>query len=303
MKKVIILLVACLWFHSTPSRGTTKTVQIIASNGPLLYIAKRIGGTFVHVTPLSKSHSRTWEPGSTATSRMEKADLILLNGADFEPWYRNLNIDKAKLVKTAEVFRSQWLISDIHVIDRTHGQSTQSGYNPYVWLSPRFAKLQAIAIERAILKIVYDRSIERAAETLYLELDELDAQYRRLAQFSSRYKIMAAQTTFAYISQHYDLDFVNQYIDPLVPLNIDHKDLLAKILSPYKGSPIIWDKAPNEELQKFLEAKLQISSFTLDSGVQSKDLVQLLRSNLSELSKALGVHPQYTLSKRPEETR
>jgi len=77
------------------SGGTTSAsdrMQVVATIYPLYYFSSEIGGDLAKVTMLipDNSEPHSWEPTASDMIVVDRADVLVYNGAGFEPWLPNL---------------------------------------------------------------------------------------------------------------------------------------------------------------------------------------------------------------------
>lgn len=93
--------------EASSSQATeSKKLTVYASTDPIYDFTKRIGGDHIEVKDLMEGivDAHHWEPTPQLLVEMNKADLLLLNGAGFESWYEKLkaSLDEKKVVDLDE---------------------------------------------------------------------------------------------------------------------------------------------------------------------------------------------------------
>ena len=106
---VVIALAACSDKKEESAQTGTKTPIVCVSNYPLKYFVERIAVSEVEVHfPIPEEDDPAfWKPKPEDVSLMQKADLIILNGASYESWLENVSLSQAKLVDTSADFRER----------------------------------------------------------------------------------------------------------------------------------------------------------------------------------------------------
>ena len=130
-KKILWPLVLSLILWSCGEKKAEKEKQVIeaeiipsvfVSNYPLEYFVQRIAGDKVETISFYKEveEPTTWEPGEVEINALQEADLVLLNGASFEPWAMMLSLPQSKLVITTAAVEDQ-LLEEKQTVSHSHG--------------------------------------------------------------------------------------------------------------------------------------------------------------------------------------
>jgi len=133
--KFFLLFLICLSLNSGCSdRGKrvedhvidTKPV-IFVSNYPLYYFVDRLTQASVKIYFPAKEFNDPayWMPNEKEITKIQQADLIILNGASYEKWSSKVAIPESKLVITSNAFSDQFINQDRNVT-HNHGPSGDS---------------------------------------------------------------------------------------------------------------------------------------------------------------------------------
>ncbi len=95
------------------SRGPGRPL-VYASNYPLQYFAERISAPLVDVRfPVPASEDPAfWKPAPEDVLALQQADLVVLNGASYESWLKNVSLPASRLVDTSEGFKEQLIAEE-----------------------------------------------------------------------------------------------------------------------------------------------------------------------------------------------
>lgn len=133
----------------------------------------------------SKDDSANWRPGADDVAKLQAADLILLSGANYEPWAAQLSLPRSRLVNTSDDYKDQLVVVGDSVAHQhgPNGRETGTDVAWATWLDPELAVLQVRAIEDAVCKLLPDASklIVQRSNALSAELEELDQRIETLA--------------------------------------------------------------------------------------------------------------------------
>jgi zinc/manganese transport system substrate-binding protein len=125
---------------SAPARHEGR-VQVVAAESLWGDIAGQIGGRHVDITsilnnPSQDPHEYESSVGDAAT--VSRADLVIVNGADYDPFMnRLLGVDR----KSARA-----------VVTVSKAVGVQNGANPHLWYRPAYVQRAAAAIEAALIR-------------------------------------------------------------------------------------------------------------------------------------------------------
>ena len=152
MKKIIsLLLVIPMLFtigcskENESDQNSEGKIKIYTSIYPVYDFAKKVGGDKVDVTNLvpAGTEPHDWEVSTSDIVNLEKADMLIYNGAGIENWtdkvINTLENKDIVYVKTSEGL-------DIHKVSEEDSHSheedghSHGSYDPHTWLSIKNAK-------------------------------------------------------------------------------------------------------------------------------------------------------------------
>ncbi|MEQ8764881.1 MAG: metal ABC transporter substrate-binding protein [Planctomycetota bacterium] len=232
---------------------------------PTTYFTERIGGQWVRVTcPVPEDADPIfWQPSRDDLANYQKADLIIVNGAEFEKWVSGASLPSSRIVDTAKRFEDQFVkfetTSHRH---GTQGEHTHEGIDGHTWLDPVLAREQAKEIESALTRR-FSRHAEPfrlAALGLYGDLEKLHKRLLKSAKDIQSVQLLASHPAYNYLAQRYDWNIQNFDLDPKAPLEPEQIEAL-KLAIPESGRAILlWESAPLEESAAKLKDELGLAS-------------------------------------------
>ena len=227
MKKIIsLLLVIPMLFTigcSKENKGNENSegkIKIYTSIYPLYDFAKKVGGDKVDVINLvpAGTEPHDWEISTSDIVSLEKADMLIYNGAGIENWtdkvISTLENKDIVYVKTSEGL-------DIHKIDDKDSQEdneyNHGSYDPHTWLSIKNAKQEMENIKNALVKYDSDNAdyYEDNYEKYAKKFDELDKKYSDTLGPIKNKTIIVAHEAFGYLCEEYDIN--QEGIEGLTP--------------------------------------------------------------------------------------
>ncbi len=195
-------------------------LQVISSFYPLHEFSQNVGQEKVDVTllvPVGVA-PHDWGPTIKDVQRMQKSDLIIINGIGFENWVDNL-----------EETDYQGVIVDTSngILDKNLGQEqiNFSG-DPHIWLNPVYAKIQVQNIANAFSdsdpknQQYYQLNAAKYIE----ELEFLDLKIRNELSDCNQ-DFVAFHDAFSYFADEYNL---NQHT--IISSNSPHGEATARTL-------------------------------------------------------------------------
>ena len=207
----------------------SNKIRAIASFYPLYEFAQRVGQDKVDVKLLVPEgvEPHDWEPTIQDVQKMQKADLIIINGIGFENWVDSLEDMNYQgiVVDTSDGIIERKILEDLndHEGEDEHGH--ESG-DPHIWLNPVLAKTQVQNIADSFSKFDPNNKdfYQTNAENYNDELTLLDSTIKKdLSECSSDF--IAFHDAFSYFADEYDL---TQHT--IISSNDPHAEPTAKTL-------------------------------------------------------------------------
>ncbi|MCI1219692.1 MAG: zinc ABC transporter substrate-binding protein [Bifidobacterium sp.] len=111
------------------------TISVVASINQWASVAKELGGSHVDVSSIMSNtnvEAHDYEPSTSDVAKISKAEVVVVNGADYDPW----------ALKAAES-------AGATVVNAAEAGGIKEGDNPHVWFSAAVRKATADAITKA----------------------------------------------------------------------------------------------------------------------------------------------------------
>ena len=198
----------------------SSKLQVISSFYTLHEFSQNVGQEKVDVTLLVPVgvEPHDWGPTIKDVQRMQKSDLIIINGIGFENWVDNL-----------EETNYQGVIIDTSngILDKNLGQEhTSTSGDPHIWLNPVYAKIQVQNIANAFSNSdPKNQQYYQSNAAKYIEeLDQLDSKISNELS-DCNLDFVAFHDAFSYFAYEYNL---NQHT--IISSNSPHGEATAKTL-------------------------------------------------------------------------
>lgn len=245
-------------------------------------------------------NSRGWRPTRSAIEKLQRGRLLVLSGADWEPWLQQISFPQSRLLDVSEGFEERL----IHLPDvETHrhgsgGLHSHPGYVSQTWLSAGMFLQQLQALELELSKRLPDLELQNAGR-LREQLRELSAETERLRERWSElslqvisdgpeYEYLLRDTGWQSTRLHWPRDEE--------PAEADWQELRTALDDNADGKRtlVLLHAGRSESTEsKLREQGVQVVRIDLCEQIDSEhSVVQRLRGNLQRLATALDVFAQ-----------
>ena len=214
---------------NSPSNNSTNEnskLQVVASATFLYEFSQNIGKEMIDVTLLVPmgADPHDWEPTIRDTERLQKADMIIVNGIGYEHWLNSLElsdiagilVDTSNGISTLDSANHDEEKHDDHAKEDGHddhakedGHDDEDNHNhgvldPHIWLNPVFAQLQVKNIANALSNSdPTNKNYYQSNAAIYnQELDLLDSKIRTELS-GCKTDFITFHDAFSYFSKEY----------------------------------------------------------------------------------------------------
>jgi len=205
---VIIPLISFVVFSSDSiqfKKTNESKLQVISSFYPLHEFSQNIGKEKVDAKLLVPVgiEPHDWEPTIKDVQKMQKSDLIIINGIGFENW-----VDKLYEMNYQGVVvdTSIGIIKNMDEESSIPKESYDESGDPHIWLNPVFAKIQVQNIADAFSDSDPENRqyFQENAANYINELDLLDSKIRNELS-GCNHDFIAFHDAFSYFADEYGL--------------------------------------------------------------------------------------------------
>ncbi|WP_427051343.1 metal ABC transporter solute-binding protein, Zn/Mn family [Paenibacillus sp. TC-CSREp1] len=251
---------------STPAE-TEQKLNVQVSFYPMYEFTKNVAGDLadVHTLVPAGMEPHDWEPTPQDMASIEKADVLVYNGAGMESWIDQVK-DSLSSSKLIQVEASQGISireggeEEEHDHDHDHADEAASGehdhaddaavkdghdhaeasseehdhdhdhggLDPHVWLSPALAIKEVRNIEAGLAKAAPQHAdqFKQNADAYVAKLEALDQDFKAAVKDSKRKDFITQHAAFAYLAQEYGLQQV-----PIAGLSPEQEPSAAQMAS------------------------------------------------------------------------
>ena len=289
---LLVLIFGCGKEKSKPEEvSASGTLSVYVVNYPLKYFAERIGGDSVKVSfpAPADDDPAYWSPGPDVITAYQRADLVLLNGADYAKWISKVSMPSSKMIDTSGSFTDR-LIELEDQTTHSHGPEGEHAHHGWAfttWLDPTLAVEQARAIKDVLSARVPDRKIEFANRFAELEKDllDIDRQLKDILLENSQHPVVFSHPVYQYFDRRYKLHAMSVHWEPDETPTEDMWAELEKMLTEHPARWMIWEGEPTADAVTRLKG-LGVFSVVFDpcgNAPESGDFLSVMRSNILNL--------------------
>lgn len=257
-------------------------IVAIASFYPLYEFTKEIGGDKVDVSLLVPKgvEPHDWEPSIRDIQRIEKAELIIINGNGFENWVKKIDSSKISIINSGKSF----------------GWFTGKKAEPvdfHYWVNPLSAKLQVQAIADGLIKIDPENTnyYKNRKNDYDLKLDELNIKIKTELNGCKK-DFITFHDSFSYFANEYDLNqhVIIQSNDPHNELTLKKLENIIKLAKSLEINIIFAEEGINQRTLQVIADEINGKVLVLSSieiMLDDSSYIKKMENNLSNLKEAL----------------
>jgi len=293
-----VLVVPALLAACGPGADETADVGkpvVYTTFYPTTYFTERIGGDLVSVVcPLPADEDPIfWEPDEKTVAKYQLADLIVVNGAEFEKWVGMSSLPESITVDSARRLEDDLIVFE-HAITHSHGTAgahEHKGIDGHTWLDPENAKIQAEAILEGLKALLPDHEAELQAryDALAADLDGLGAELTRLTKAYHDQPILASHPAYNYLARRYGWTVVNLALDPETMPDEETFTNIAAIVGEHPARYILWESEPTKEIAAAMKERFGLTSvvFSPCEREGDEDYLATMKANVKRLEPVL----------------
>ncbi len=280
----ILFLTLLIWAVSLPAYAE-KALTVYGFNYPLTYFAKRIGGNHAKVVfPVPPQvDPASWAPDTTTIQAIQKADLIILNGAGYDRWTSKVSLPMLRIVDTSRAFKYN-LIEVESNVTHSHGPRGEHSHAhsaSTTWLDFSQAALQARAIWKAFAKKApeHKAKLTKNFELLKNDLLALDGHN------TSDIPVLVSLPIYQYLARRYQLYTHNVFLAPDTDPSTINWQKIEKTALQHRAHWIIWPQAPLPMSRQHLD-DIQVKSVIFSPcsmPPKQGDFITVMQQNIKNL--------------------
>jgi zinc transport system substrate-binding protein len=297
-KGLVSLFILCIAFTvlgmPTILNAGTEKLRVYVVNYPLKYFAERIAGEHAKVVfpAPAEGDPAYWKPDSRTILDYQRADLILLNGANYAKWVRKATLPRSKMVDTSKKFREQYITTE-EVVTHSHGAEGKHAHESLAfttWIDFDLAAKQAKAIAGALSRKRPDlrKTFQRNYAALEKDLMDLDRDIKEVVSKDQSKPLVASHPVYDYFERRYGLNVKSVHWEPdEIPSNGQWMEV-RNMLKAHPAKWMIWEGEPiKEPVEKLKSFGIQSLVFDPCGNVPDQgDFMSVMRQNVENLKVA-----------------
>lgn len=210
----MVVLAGCGKGESDNTKSNEK-IKINTTVFPLKSFAEQIGGKHVEVNSIYPAGTdlHNYEPTQKDIINASKADLFLYTGDNLDPVAKKvastIKKDDKKLALEDKLDKSQLLTDQHSHEEEGHDHDEHhhhGGYDPHVWLDPKFDQTFAKEIKDELIKKdpKHKKTYEKNYEKLNKDLKEIDKDLKSITENKEGNTIFISHESIGYLAERYD---------------------------------------------------------------------------------------------------
>ena len=288
----LVLLSGCKEQTTDASKTSDEAIKplVLATNYPLYFFAGEIAGDVADVVmPDIDGDPAMWVPGSTDISKMQHADLVVINGAGYESWLALTSLPSGLIADTTADIQDQLLPIENTTLHQhgPEGEHSHEGTAFTTWLDPQIAIEQAKVISRE-LSLLIPAHAEDFAERLAALEGDLTNLDQSLAKVFSKFKgqpVLFSHPVYQYLQQRYGLNAQSVHWEPDTEPGVKQWVGFQNMLQEHPARLMIWEGEPLQIMVDRLQQQ-GIRSIVFDPVAkrpEKGDYFTVMHANLERL--------------------
>ena len=287
----VVILNACGDERREVTVTSDEMPQIFAVNYPIAYFARVLAAddAVISFPAPAGIDPAYWQPSVDTILAYQRADRILLNGAGYARWVRQISLPQQRVIDTGAAYASDLIAADTGPA-HSHGPEGEHDHGEFAfttWLDLGLAQQQVAAISAAMRELMPANSAiiaERAAR-LTIELAEIDRSLVRATVKLRGVPILFSHPVYQYLERRYQLKGRSVHWEPDAMPTIAQWQALEDILAEHPARFMLWEDEPLPKVRNRLSAMgLSVVVYrTLGNRPAQGDFLSVMRTNVDAM--------------------
>jgi zinc transport system substrate-binding protein len=293
MKKIVLLAIVVLLMACTdkepvgPDSTSRNKPVVLTSNYPLYFFAKEIAGETIEVIfPTITGDPAMWAPSGPDVAELQDADLLILNGADYESWLAFTTLPAGHSLDTTAQIQAMLLPIENETVHQhgPAGEHSHQGTAFTTWLNPQLAIEQAQAIMQGLSRLEPEQSglFEANFEKLKQRLTQLDQSLATAFAELGEQPVVFSHPVYQYLQHRYGINGRSTHWEPDMEPGTREWIDFGNLLRQHPVKLMIWEGAPLDSVREKLEQMdIQVIVFSPAGNVPANgDYFTVMEQNL-----------------------
>lgn len=291
-----LFLTGC--FSNTTVIEDESKVKVVVSFYPHQFLAEKIGGEFVSVTPVVSSgvEPHDYEPTPEQISKILHAQVFMYHGANFDPWAERVIKEAPSTLITVRASEGLQLLTGFGE-ESEHGDSGVSGVDPHFWLDPSLMEKVAARLTAALSKQdpSHAAQYQKNYELLAQELNEVHALFVSKMQDCKQDFVVTSHNAFSYMANRYSFTVESMSgLSPKSEPSLNNLKKLRDLLNQHGIKYVLTETLASSRFAQTLADEVgaqtlvlnPIEGLTQEQAASGENYLSLMRQNAETLGKA-----------------
>ena len=280
--------------HSTLNvrQPTNAKKRVAVVNYPLQYFTKRIAGDYIEVFfPVSRAEDPAfWKPRDQDIEEYQRANLILLNGAEYEKWLPAAVLPLTRQVVTSRAFADRY-VTNGEVVTHSHGPQGMHSHGLIdfnTWMDPQQAALQAQSIHDELARLLPEaaNAFDTNLRALQKDLDRIDAAIQQASAPLGNLPLLGSHPVYQYAARRYGWNLKSVHWEPDEMPSEGEWQRFEKLHRDHPGKIMLWEEDPLPAVTERLR-KMGIEPIAFETCVSEPakgDYLAAMKANAARLA-------------------
>ena len=275
--------------------NASRHPTVITTSYPLHALATKLAEEDFDVQFICAGHKtpRTWKPTSDDITALQKADLVLMNGAGYESWAPFVSLPRSRTINTSAAYSDELLPTDT-TIKHQHGPAGDQSNSETAWstwLRPVLLRQQLFETQKHLtaLRPTLADTMTSRAEKIAREIDQLQTLVQKLKSSTDRKRtVLSDDSCCVYLATALDwelhkLNFESQESPE------SRSETLSSAIKKIQPDILLYQKAVSPDHTSTFEQS-SVPSIGIDlceTEIQNAQLIERLTLNLKTIESAI----------------
>ncbi len=273
-------------------RSTSAKKRVAVVNYPLQYFTKRIARDHVEVFfPVPREEDPAfWKPRDKDIEELQRADLILLNGAEYAKWLPGSALPLTKQVVTSQVFADRY-VTNGEVVTHSHGPQGMHSHGLIdfnTWMDPKQAALQAQSVHDELVRLVPEarKDFDANLKALEKDLAEIDAAIEQASAALGNAPLLGSHPVYQYAARRYGWNLKSVHWEPDEMPSDQEWQKFEQLHRGHPGKIMIWEEEPLPKVaERLRQMGIEPIAFeTCASEPEKGDYLTAMKANAARLA-------------------
>ena len=258
MRRILLIALTLLMVACTDKEPATTDLTelrdkpfVIASNYPLYFFTSEIAGEAIDVSlPAIAGDPALWSPSGEDASKLQHADLLILNGAGYESWLAFTTLPDGLILDTTADLQSMLLPIENETVHQhgPKGEHSHKGTAFTTWLDPQLAIKQAGTILQGLNQLAPGHSevLKSNFEKLEQRLLQLDQSLAQAFAGLKQQPVIFSHPVYQYLQQRYSINGRSVHWEPDVEPGTREWIDFGNLLREHPAEIMIWEASPSD---------------------------------------------------------